>query len=194
MRIGWMYKLVNPVRAIHSIAVIAVLFGCSVSEALSQNPKTVTPLARTEADSSLIELRDKRSALLVVMRTGIVNASDNEQEIIDKVLKSDPTPRGRFQWVYGTMSKKLNRYIRKYGSLTAASDLSEADFVLFFNLLEFRRILDTTYPFGELFVIVKGLPELRIPPRVIWRSRKVLESSDAIGDFIRELKLLRGEE
>ena len=189
-----MFKLVNRIRLFHSIAAIAVLSGCAVSDAFSQNPKTVTPLARAEADSSLLELRDKRSALLVVMRTGIVNASDNEGEIIDMLLKADPTPRGRFQWVYGTMSKKLNRYIRKYGSLTAASDISEADFVLFFNFLEFRRILDTTYSFGELFVIVKGLPELRIPPRIIWRSQKVLESSDAISQFIRELKLLRGEE
>jgi hypothetical protein len=133
-------------------------------------------------------------ALLVVLRAGIVNASDNERTIIDMVLRADPTPRGRFQWVYGTISKKLNRYVRKYGSLSAANDLTQADFVIFFNLLEYRRILATTYPFGELFVIVKGVPELRIPPRVIWRSRKVLYSTDAIDEFIRELKLLRGEE
>jgi hypothetical protein len=194
MRIALMFKPTGPVRVLYSLTAIVVLLGCSASKAFSQNSKTVTPLARTGVDSSLIELRDKRTALLVVMRAGIVNASDNEREIIDLVLKTDPTPRGRFQWVYGTLSKKLNRYIRKYGSLTAANDLSEAEFILFFNLLEFRRILDTTYPFGELFVIVKGLPELRIPPRVIWRSRKVVESGDAIAEFIRELKLLRGEE
>ena len=190
-----MFRQLKSIRALHSVGMFAILFACSGSEAFSQNPRTVTPLPRTEqTDSSLDELRHKRIALLVVLRTGIVNASDNERAIIDMVLRADPVPRGRFQWVYGTMSKKLNRYIRRYGSLTAASDLSEAEFVIFFNLLEYRQILDTTYPFGELFVIVKGVPELRIPPRVIWRSRKVLESTDAINEFIRELKLLRGED
>jgi len=190
MRIAWMFK-----QPPHSIATIAVLIGCFASEAFAQNSKTVTPLARADqTESSLDELRDKRSALLVVLRAGIVNASDNERAIIDMVLKADPAPRGRLQWVYGTLSKKLNRYIHRHESLSAANDLGDADFVIFFNLLEYRRILDTTYPYGELFIIVKGLPELRIPPRVIWRSRKVLDSTDAIGEFIRELKLLRGEQ
>lgn len=182
-------------QTIHSLAVIVVLIGCSPSETFAQNSKTVTPLARADqAESSLEELRDKRSALLVVLRAGLVNASDNERAIIDMVLKADPTPRGRLQWVYGTISKKLNHYIRKYESLSAANSLGDADFVVFFNLLEYRRILDTSYPYGELFIIAKGLPELRIPPRVIWRSRKVLDSTDAISEFIRELKLLRGEQ
>ncbi len=189
-----MFKLAAPVRVLRSLTAIMVLFGCSPSAVFSQNSKTVTPLARTEVDSSLIELRDKRNAMLIVLRTGIVDASDNEHGILDMVLRSDPIPRGRFQWVYGTLAKKLNRYMSKYGSLSATTDLSAADFVIFFNLLEFRRILDTTYPFGELFIIVKGTPELMIPPRIVWRSRKVLYSSDAIGDFIRELKLVRGEE
>ena len=195
MRIVWTSKHHSFFKAIHSLAVLTFIFACSVSEAFSQNSRTVTPLVRTDhTDSSLQELSDKRIALLMVMRTGIVNASDNERAIIDLVLRSDPRPRGKFQWVYGTISKKLNSYIQKYRSLSAANELSDADFVIFFNLLEYRRILDATYPFGELFVIVKGVPELRIPPRVIWRSRKVLESTDAIDEFLRELKLLRGEQ
>jgi hypothetical protein len=185
-----MFKIIK----LSTVAVLAVLFGCAVTEALAQNPRTVTPLPRTETDSSLAELREKRTAMLVVLRTGIVDASDNERAIIDMVLRADPIPRGRFQWVYGTISKKLNRYIQKYGSLNATTNLTDADFVIFFNLLEYRRILDSTYPFGELFVIVKGAPELYIPPRIVWRSRKVLYSADAIGDFIRELKLVRGED
>jgi hypothetical protein len=65
--------------------------------------------------------------------------------------------------------------------------------VIFFNVVEFRRILDMSYPYGELFVIVKGSPERLKPPRVIWRARKVLIAEDAIGDFIKDLKALRGE-
>lgn len=157
--------------------------------------QAVTPIARTEhTQNSLNELVDKRSALLVVLKSGIVNAGDNERAIIEMVLKADPRPRGRYQWVYGTLAKKLNVYIRKYKSLTAATELANADFVIFFNLLEYRNILNTIYPYGELFVIVKGEPDLKKPPRIIWRSKKVLYSGDAIGELIRELKLLRRED
>ncbi|HEX5874483.1 MAG TPA: hypothetical protein VFY60_07520, partial [Pyrinomonadaceae bacterium] len=109
------------------------------------------------------------------------------------VLKADPHPKGRYRWVYAQLAKKLNKYIRKYESLTAAKELSEADYVIFFNVVEFRRVLNTPYPFGELFVIVKGSPETLTPPRVVWRAKKMLFAEDAISDFIRDLKALRGE-
>lgn len=143
--------------------------------------------------NSLAELRDKRSALLVVFKSRVIDASDRDSAIIQDVLKADPHPKGRYRWVYAQLAKKLNKYIRKYESLTAAKELSEADYVIFFNVVEFRRILNTPYPFGELFVIVKGSPETLTPPRVVWRARKMLFAEDAIGAFIRDLKALRGE-
>ena len=120
-------------------------------------------------------------------------ASDRDSAIIQDVLKADPHPKGRYRWVYAQLAKKLNKYIRKYESLTAAKELSEADYVIFFNVVEFRRVLNTPYPFGELFVIVKGSPETLTPPRVVWRAKKMLFAEDAISDFIRDLKALRGE-
>ena len=77
--------------------------------------------------------------------------------------------------------------------MTAARDLSEADYVIYFNVVEFRRILYTYYPYGELFVIVKGSPEKLKPPRVVWRTKKMSVAEDAIGDLIKDLKILRGE-
>ena len=151
------------------------------------------PATSDEPTSSLVEVRDKHRALLVVFRSNILDASDNERAIIDQVLKADPHPRGRYQWVYGQLAKKLNDYIRKYRSLTAAQDLSDADYVIYFNLIEFRRILNTVYPYGELFVIVKGSPETKTPPRVVWRAKKIMLAGDAIGNLIKELKTLRGE-
>ena len=109
------------------------------------------------------------------------------------VLKADPKPQGRYRWVYSQLANKLNKYIHKYKSLSAASELAEADYVIFFNVVEFRSILNTIYPYGELFVIVKGSPEKLKPPRVVWRARKVLYAEDAIGDLIRDLKAVRGE-
>ena len=143
--------------------------------------------------NSLDEVRDKRRALLVVFKSRVIDASDRERAIIDDVLRADPEPKGRYRWVYTQLAKKLNKYIQKYKSLSAASGLSQADYVIFFNVVEFRRILNTPYPYGELFVIVKGSPEILKPPRVVWRAKKVLVAEDAIGDLIKDLKAVRGE-
>lgn len=143
--------------------------------------------------NSLEEVRDKRNALLVVYKSRVIDAGDRERAIIDDVLKADPQPKGRYRWVYTQLAKKLNKYISKYNSIRAARELSEADYVIFFNVVEFRRILDTRYPYGELFVIVKGSPETLKPPRVVWRAKKVLFAEDAIGELIKDLKAVRGE-
>lgn len=143
--------------------------------------------------NSLEEVRDKRNALLVVYKSRVIDAGDRERAIIEDVLKADPQPKGRYRGVYSQLAQKLNKYIQKYKSLSAASGLSEADYVIFFNVVEFRRILNTAYPYGELFVIVKGSPETLKPPRVVWRAKKVLFAEDAISDLIKDLKAVRGE-
>jgi len=120
-------------------------------------------------------------------------ASDRERAIIEDVLKANPEPKGRYRWVYSQLARKLNKYIEKYNSLSPARELSQADYVIFFNVVEFRRILNTPYPYGELFVIVKGSPETLKPPRIVWRAKKVLYAEDAISDLIKDLKALRGE-
>jgi hypothetical protein len=143
--------------------------------------------------NSLEEVRDKHNVLLVVYKSRVIDVGDRERAIIEDVLKADPRPRGRFRWVYTQLAKKLNKYAEKYKSLSAARGLSDAEYVIFFNVVEFRRILDTPYPYGELFVIVKGSPEILKPPRVVWRAKKVLYAEDAIGDLIKDLKAVRGE-
>ena len=145
--------------------------------------------------NSLAEVREKRNVLLVVFKSRVidVNVDDRERGLIEDVLKADPQPKGRYRWVYSQIAAKLNKYMHKYKSLSAATDLSDADYVIFFNVVEFRRILNTIYPYGELFVIVKGSPETLKPPRVVWKARKVLFAEDAIGDLIKDLKALRGE-
>jgi hypothetical protein len=146
-----------------------------------------------DAGNSLEEVRDMHSVMLVVYKSRVIDAGDRERAIIEDVLKADPEPKGRYRWVYTQLAKKLNKYIHKYNSITAARELSDADYVIFFNVVEFRRILNTPYPYGELFVIVKGSPETLKPPRVVWRAKKVLFAEDAIGDLIKDLKAIRGE-
>jgi hypothetical protein len=166
------------------LPILLLLLACS--SAIAQD-------AAVENGNSLSEVRDKRSALLVVFKSRVLDATDRDRAIIQDVLKADPEPKGRYRWVYSLMASKLNGYIRKYRSLTSATELANADYVIFFNVVEFRRILNTIYPYGELFVIVKGSPENLKPPRVVWKAKKMLFADDAIRDFIKDLKAVRGE-
>lgn len=167
---------------------LAVLVLASCSAAAAQQPKTA------HAGHSLTEVLNKRRVLLVVFRSRVVDVSENrERAIIEDVLKADPKPKGRFRWVYNVMARKLNKYMDKYRSLTAAEGLADAEYVIYFNVVEFRRILDAVYPYGELFVIVKGEPEQLKPPRIVWRGRKVMFADDVIDDLIKDLKSVRGE-
>lgn len=154
---------------------------------------SATAQAPLADNNSLAEVRDKKNALLVVFKSRVVDVGDRERAIIDDVLRANPNPSGRYRWVYTQLARRLNKYIQKYKSLSAANQLADADYVIFFNVVEFRRILNTPYPYGELFVIVKGSPDTLKPPRVVWRARKVLYAEDAIGDLIKDLKALRGE-
>lgn len=167
-----------------AVAPLLLLFLSSVS-AVAQEP--------IANGNSLEEVRDKVNVLLVVFKSRVIDANDRERAIIEDVLKADPQPKGRYRWVYGQLARKLNKYIKKYNSMSAVKELAEADYVIFFNLVEYRRILDVPYPYGELFVIVKGSPADLKPPRVVWRAKRILYADDAIGDLIKDLKAVRGE-
>ena len=143
--------------------------------------------------NSLSELRDKQRALLVVFKSRVIDVNNDERAIIDDVLKGDRAPRGRYARVYNDLAIKLNKYINKHKSMLPARNLADAEYVIFFNVVEFRRILNAIYPYGELFVIMKGSPQDQKPPRIVWRAKKMLVATDAIGDLIKDLKTLRGE-
>ena len=172
--------------------VLLVLFVLAIPVCAVAQEKRVRAQS-AHAGSALAEVRNMRRALLVVFRSRVVDATGNERAIMEDVLKADPRPRGRFRWVHTQIARKLDKYAQKYRSLSAAEELADADYVIYFNVVEFRRILDTVYPYGELFVIVKGSPEELKPPRVVWRANKVLFAEDAIGNLIKELKAVRGE-
>ena len=158
--------------------------------AAAQQPLAESAPAET---NSLSEVRHLRTALLIVFKSRVIDVTDRERAIIQDVLKADPIPKGRHRWVYNILAQKLNKYINKYKSLIPARDMAEADYVIYFNVVEFRRILYTYYPYGELFVIVKGSPENLKPPRVVWRTKTMRFAEDAIGDLIKDLKNLRRE-
>jgi hypothetical protein len=170
-------------------AASVVLFA-SLSVVAQEDPSAVSAASHA---GSFSELLDKRRALLVVFKSRVISVENRDRAIIEDVLKADPHPTGRYRWVYSQLANKLNKYIRKYQSLSSADGLADADYVIYFNVVEFRRILNAYYPYGELFVIVKGSPQELRPPRIVWRAKKIMVSTDAIGDLIKDLKALRGE-
>lgn len=168
-----------------------VVIACSV-DVLAQPADTAVETQNNHV-GTISELRDKQRAWLVVFKSRVIDAGNADKAIIDDVLKAEAQPRGRYRFVYNELAHKLNKYIRKYGSLTSAKSLADAEYVIFFNVVEFRRILNAVYPWGELFVIVKGSPQESKPPRIVWRARKMMIGTDAIGDLVSALKALRGE-
>lgn len=174
------------------LVAFALLTTASCLTAFAQEDRSLVRKS-AHASEALNELRDKRRALLVVFRSRVLDVSNREGAIMEDVLKADPQPKGRNRWVYNQLAHKLNNYVRKYKSLTAADGLADAEYIIYFNVVEYRKILNVVYPYGELFVIVKGSPEQLKPPRVVWRANKVLFADDAIGDLIKELKAIRGE-
>jgi len=142
---------------------------------------------------SLSELRDKRRILLMVRRRVVVDASGRGQAILSEAYQPSAEPRGRFARIYNVLAKKLNKYMAKFQSISAARTISEAEFIVLFNLLEYRRPLGRPYPYGELFVILNDRAKGH-EPRIIWKTRKSpVWAEDAVNEFIRDLKTARGE-
>ena len=174
-------------NALFSSALVLLIYLSAMAQAPGSEGSPVP-------SNSLAEVRDMRNFLLVVFKSRVLDVSDRERAIIQDVLKADPAiPQGRYRWIYMQLARKLNKYIQKHRSLSAATELAQADYVILFNVVEFRRILYTYYPYGELFVIAKGSPEKLKPPRIVWKAKKMLIPEDAIGELIKDLKTARGE-
>jgi hypothetical protein len=170
-------------RFIISLAVIII---CAASFP-SQESDSVS--AGAVVNGSLAELRDKHRVWLVVRRGAVLDARGAEVSILSEVYK-EGNSRQSFPRTYNLIAKKLNKYMKEHGSITAAKNLSEADFIIFFNVLEVRRPLGTPYAYGELFIILN----LKSKPRILWKTRSNgMFVDDAMGDFISELKAVRGE-
>jgi hypothetical protein len=142
---------------------------------------------------SVKELRDSRRVLLMVRRSAVVDSRGASKTILTEAYRMDADARGRYPRLFNLLAHKLNKYMQKYQSISAVRDVSEADFIVFFNLLEYRRPLGVPYPYGELFVILNDRTGLR-PPRIVWKTRKSsVWAEDAIEDFLKVLKAVRGE-
>lgn len=171
------------------------LFRLALSSTLLFGAVCVYPQTReSEADDSpargsLQEINDKRRAYILVIRSKVIDASDNARGASEAVKAGDRTEI-RYRRVFNIIAKELNKYMRKHGSMTAAQDSFNADYVIVFNVTHYRRILDSIYPFGELFVIAN---QPSGETRVLWRTEKSMLPHDAIKKLVQAMKQVRGE-
>ncbi|HEY9283923.1 MAG TPA: hypothetical protein VIP46_10765 [Pyrinomonadaceae bacterium] len=141
---------------------------------------------------SLDQIKDKRRVFLLATRSRVLDVRGPDPEALLKAAGDGKVRTHNYPYI--VIARKLNEYIRKRKGLTAVDRASEADFVIYFNVLEYRRTLNGVYPYGELFVILNGDAGGRSqPPRIIWRTRKASWAEDAAKEFIKELKRVRGE-
>ena len=142
---------------------------------------------------SLLEIRTRRHVLLLVRRSAVIDSRGQARSILNEVYRSDVEPARQYGRIYNEIAGKLNKYMRKYRSISAVNDISSAEFIVFFNLLEYRRPLGQPYPYGEMFVILNEKSGSG-QPRIIWKTRKSPVSvEDAVNELIRDLKVTRGE-
>jgi hypothetical protein len=158
----------------------------AVATSDSQTPQTATP---STIQGSLYEIKEKPRAQLLIIRSAVLDASDPAKGAVDAVRAGQQTER-RHRYPYAVIAKKLNDYIRKYGSLTDAEDAEHADYVIVFNLMRYRRILNSIYPSGEMYVISYRPPG---PARVLWKTEKEMLAEDAVNSLIRALKIVHGQ-
>ncbi len=162
--------------------------------ALSQSPQpSVGGDSGSILTGSLADLRNGRRILLLVRRSTVIDSRGQGVTIISEAYRPDPDARLRYPRLFNSLARKLNKYINKYGNITAVKNIPDTDFIILFNLLEYRRSLGRPYPYGELFVILNDRLNGK-PPRIVWKSRKSsMWAEDAIEDFIKDLKTVRGE-
>ena len=141
---------------------------------------------------SLDEIKDKRRVFLLATRSRVVDVSGPDPAALLKAA-DDGTARTH-HYPYAVVARKLNEYIRKRKGMTAVGSAAEAEFVLYFNVLQYRRTLNGVYPYGELFVILNSGPDGRPQqPRIIWKTKRAMWAEDAAKEFLRELRRVRGE-
>ncbi len=141
---------------------------------------------------SLAEIKTKPNMTLVILKSSILDASGADEPIIKEALAGEPRLAARHRFAYGLIARQLNQYIKKYRSLRPTDKISQSDFIVYFKLVEYRRLLNGVYPYGELYVIVPAR-ETAGNARIIWRTRKIGFAEDAIKDMLRDLKQIRGE-
>ncbi len=184
---------INPLHYAARTSLVCVLLLSCQEFTRAQERAAFTDSDPDVVQGSLSELRDKQRVLLLVTRSSVIDSRSIGKSVIADAYKADSRRTRRYLHAFSTIAQKLNKYIRKYHSISAVDRIADADYILFFNLLEYRRSLGAAYPYGEMYVILNQPPDSGHPPRIVWKAKKVLWAEDAANEFIKSLKAVRGE-
>ena len=169
---------------------IIALFVCPALNQAQQDSADAPPVIVT---GSLEELRNSRHVLLLVRRSNVVDSRGLAKTILNEAYGANPETGARYPKLFNMLAQKLNNYMKKYHSISAVRNIEDADFIILFNLLEYRRPLGFSYPYGEMFVILNKTSDGK-PPRIVWKTRKnSMWAENAIEDLIKDLRAVRGE-
>ena len=175
-------------RAFLVALTLAAYAGAAGTPARAQDPSG----EHRPPEWSLSEIKDKRRVFLLATRSNVVDVRGPDPAALLKAA-DDGTARTH-RYPYFVIARKLNEYIRKRQGMAAVGRAAAADFVLYFNVLEYRRTFNGIYPYGELFVILNGGADGGTrPPRIIWKTKRATWAEDAAKEFLRELKRVRDE-
>lgn len=147
------------------------------------------------ARGELSEIRDKRRALLIVNRSYAVDTRGALRSVVEEVFEKPGRVALRQEYAHDLVARKLERYERERGGLKLVETLEEADFVIVYKVVALHRSFSEDEPFvyGEMFVFLNPTPE-RPQPVLLWRTKGDHTSpGEAVGDFLKSLKAVRGE-
>lgn len=178
------------------LLVAALLGGALVAAtAQQQQPETSNARPREVIYGSLSEIKNRRRALLLTNRNSLIDSRGSAHSVLSTIYQSQTTRRFGHQYAHNIIGRKLNKYIRSHRSLGAVERLADADFIIVFNVLRESPSFMPAQPYvyGEMFVVLNGSPQ-DPRPRIIWQTEKELtKAEDAVGMFIKQLKIVRGE-
>lgn len=143
---------------------------------------------------SLSEIKDLRRVLLLTNRNFLVDSRGSVHTALASVYRPQTKPSIHAH-AHNIIARRLNKYITSYRSMTAVRQVKDADFVVVFNVLRESPsfIRGRPFVFGEMFVI-RNATAADPRPRIVWRTEKELTRvEDAVGKFLKELKLIRQE-
>ncbi|MCA1633015.1 MAG: hypothetical protein LC802_04645 [Acidobacteria bacterium] len=183
-----------PARAAKALLSAALLLPlCGAPRAGAQEMRGRAEAAAAVTEGSLAELKSLRRVMLLVTRSLVVDARDPGKALVREAYGADPQTKRRHRFAFNPIAQKLNDYMKKYGGMSASQEVGDAEYILVFNLLEYKRVLGRYYPYGEMYVVLNQPPDSPQSPRILWRGSKVLWAEDAASEFIRELKAVRGQ-
>lgn len=177
-------------RAVKIVLFVAILFGCPE---LTAARNTCFTNGVKDEQNALRGIKQTDRVSLRVIRTPVVDASGSHESIVAEALKTDTRGARRHFYPYSVIARKLNEYIRKFRSMSATDEITQADYIICFNLLEYRRTVSGFYPYGELLVIYNQKVGDRRSARVIWKTNRIMWAEDAVKKFLKELKRVRDE-